>query len=102
MRECYKDTIEPPPSLPVRVTIEYMMAERVNLYWRTPSLDRPIPVGVAPFNVEKSLPDEEDITWVVRRILLNRSRVPSGMQAEHLHKRLGESKWEEVLDATYL
>ena len=61
-----------------------MTAKRVKLYRHIPPLGQPIPMGVQPFLVEESIPEEEDIAWAVRRLCLNRSDGLSGMIAEHL------------------
>ena len=72
----------PPP--PTRAAITTMKAEREALYRHVPLLGQPISVEVQPFTVEDSIPAEEDISWVVRRLCLKRSGGPPGISAEHL------------------
>ena len=76
---------------PVRVTIKHMTVDRVDLYRHIPLPGRPIPVVITPFPVEEYLPGNEDISWAVCRICLNRSRGLSGLQEEHLRTWLGEA-----------
>ena len=53
-----------------------------------------------PFLVDDSIPEDEDITWAVRRLLLNRLGGPSGIQAEHLHQWLIAAMRDDSPDAT--
>ena len=78
-----------------------MMAERVELYQHAPSSGKTIPVDVLHFTVEDSVPDDEEISWAVCRLHLNRSRGPLEMRAEHLCQRLREAMQEEEPDATH-
>ena len=93
MKGWYKDAITPyhPPT---RVTIKRTEAERVDLYQNTP-------IGVTPFHIKESVPDNEDTAWTVHRLCLNRSRGPSIMQKEHLCKWLRETTQEEEPYATH-
>ena len=87
MQGWYKYASNRPPT-PARVTIECMMADRVELHQNAPSTGRTIAMILTPFPVEESVPDDKDISWVVRRLCLNHFWGPSGMRAEHLYKWL--------------
>ena len=50
---------------------------------------------VAPFSINNSIPDEEEIEWEVRCLQYNRPRGPSGMISNHLRKWLREANKEE-------
>ena len=60
------------------------MAERVELYSYVPPLGNNILISVHPFPVDDSVPTEDEIKWVVKRIHNNQSGGPSGMRTEHL------------------
>ena len=101
MRGWYKNSVDrhPPPS---RMTLGTMTEEREELYRDVPSSGEPIPVEYPPFPflVDDSIPDDEEITWAVRRLLLNRSGRPSGMRAEHLRQWLIAATLDNSPDAT--
>ena len=71
-----------PLTTPSRVTIELIAAERVDIYCHIPSSSKTTPLGVNPFPVDDSIPENEDISWAVCRIHLNLSGVQLGMRAE--------------------
>ena len=79
-----------------------MTAEREDLYWHVPSPGELIPVGDLPFHfsVDDSILEDEDITWAVHRLLLNRLGGPSGIQAEHLCQWLIAAMRDDSPDAT--
>ena len=52
-------------------------------------------MAVAPFSINDSIPDEEEIKWEVSHMQYNCSGVPSGMRADHLRKWLKEDQKEE-------
>ena len=85
MRGWYRDALDCPPP-PARVSIATMTVERVEMFWHIPMLGHPITVGVQLFPVEKSIPEEEDIAWLVRRLLLNCSGSLPGMRVEHIYQ----------------
>ena len=68
----YKDTADRPPP-PARVAIAAMTADLVDIYWHIPPLGQPIPMGVQPFLVDESIPEDKDISWSMRRLSLNHS-----------------------------
>ena len=86
----------PPP--PDRVAISTMTPEWVKLYRNFPPPGQPISVGVQPFPVEDSTPEDEDIVWEVRRILRDRSGGLSGMRLEHLRQWLIDATWDDTPD----
>ena len=47
-------TTHPPPA---RFTIEYMTAERFELYLRFPLLGQSIPMALTPFSVDDAVPE---------------------------------------------
>ena len=101
--ECGKITpsTNPPPPTPARVTIKCMALERVGLYWHVTSLGWTVPVGVTPFHVDDSVPNNKEIAWSVQSLFLDYPGGPPGMRAEHLRKWLVEATQKESLDATY-
>ena len=101
MREWYKYAIDRLPP-PVRVDLVTMTAEREELYWHFPSPGEPIPVGGLPLSVDYGIPEDEEIAWEVRRLLLNRSVSTSGMRSEHLRRWLIAKIQDDSPDATNL
>ena len=86
----------PPPT---RVTIEWITAERVDLYRHVPPLGENISVSVDPFQVEYLVRTEDEIEWLVRRLRNNHSGGPSGMRANHIKGWMEEArKAESVAD----
>ena len=71
----------PPPA---RATLERITTERVDLYRYIPSPGENIPVTVTPVEVDDSVPTEDEIEEVVKKLRRNRSGGASGMRAEHL------------------
>ena len=64
---------------------------RVNLYSYVSSTGENILVTVAAAEVDDSVPTEDEIEDAVKKLYRNRSRGPSGMQAEHLKGWLAAS-----------
>ena len=60
IKECYKASVDCSPP-PVRVTHEWITAERVELYSYVPPLGTNIPISVQPFPVDDSVPTEDEI-----------------------------------------
>ena len=83
-------------SLPAWVTLEYITAERVDLYRHIPPPGENIPVSVEPFPVEDLVPTEDEIECAVKWIQNHRSGGPSGIRDEHLKGWLAEARKEEV------
>ena len=83
MKGWYKVAVDRAPT-PDRVTLERIMAERVDLYRHILPLGENTPVSVHPFHVDDSVPTDDKIEKAVKPLRNNRSRVPSGMRAEHL------------------
>ena len=82
----YKVTFgrSPPPA---RVTLEWITAERVELYSYVPPPGTNIPISMQPVPVDESVPTENKIEWAVTRLRNQRYGRASGMRADHL-KRL--------------
>ena len=72
-------------SLPAWVTLEYITAERVDLYRHIPPPGENIPISVDPFPVEDLVPTEDEIEGLVERLQNHCSGGPSEMWAEHLN-----------------
>ena len=73
----------PPPA---RVTLERIMAERVELYSYVPPPGTNTPISVQPFLVYDLVPTEDEIEWAVTQPRNHRSGGSSGMRAEHLKR----------------
>ena len=69
------------------------------MYRQVQPLGENIPVPIYPFQVKESVPTEDEIEWKVQKIQNNRSRGPSGMQAEHLKGWLEEARKAEAAAA---
>ena len=61
-----------------------MAAERAELCQHVPLPGYPIPVGNLPFLVDDDISEDEEITWALCRLCLNRFGGPSGIRSEHL------------------
>ena len=59
----------------------------------------PIPVGDLPLLVDYEIPEDEEISWEVRRIFLNHLEGLSVMRAEHLRQWLMNATQEDSTDA---
>ena len=66
-------------SPPNRVTLEWITAERVDLYSYVPLLGENITVSVEPFPVEDLVPTEDKIKGSVKRLCNHRSGGTSGV-----------------------
>ena len=99
MRGCYKATVDRPPP-PSRVAIATMAVERVELYWHVTPQVEPILEGELNSLLYGAIPEDEEITWAVRRILLNRLGGFSGMRSEHLRQWLIAAMRDDSSDAT--
>ena len=69
------------PDPPARATLEWITADRVDLYSYVPSPGEKIPFTVAPVEVDDSVPTEDEIEDAVKKLRMNRSGGPSGIQA---------------------
>ena len=87
----YKAVVDRAPP-PARATLEWITAERVDLYSSVPSPGTNIPVTVRPVPVNDSVPTKDEIEESVKNLQRNRSGEASGMRAEHLKGWLAESK----------
>ena len=81
----YKAVVDYDPP-PARVTLERIMAERVDLYSYVPSPGTNIPISVKPVPVDDSVPTEDEIKGAVKYLRRNRSGGPSEMRDDHLKR----------------
>ena len=98
MKGWYNAVVDRAPP-PTRVTLEQIMAERVDLYCHVQSLGDNIPISINPFKVEDLVPTEDEIDWAVRRICKNHSRGPSGMRTQHIKGWIEEARKAEAAAA---
>ena len=97
MRGWYKYVLDRPPP-PSRAALATMVAEMEELYRHVQFPGDPIPVGDIRFSLDDGIAEDEDITWAVHMLCLNRSGVPSGMQAEQLCWWLIAATWDDLPD----
>ena len=77
----------PPPA---RATLERITAERVELYSLVPSPGDNIPVNVKLYEIDDSVPTEDEIAEAVTKMRRNRSGGASRIRAEHLQGWLAD------------
>ena len=87
----YKAAFDRAPP-PARATLEWILAERADLYRYVPSPGTNIPISVNPVPVDDSVPTEDEIEGAVKHLRRNRSGGSLGMRAEHLKGWLAASK----------
>ena len=58
------------------------------------------PLSVKPFQVEDSVPTEDESEWAIRRLMNNRSGGPSGMRTDHIKMWLEEERKAEAAAET--
>ena len=87
---------DPPPA---RVTLEWIAAERVDLYSYVPTLGGDIPISVEPLPVDDSVPTEDKIEWAVKILQHHRSGGTSRMRAEHLEGWLAAARKKDKEEA---
>ena len=78
-----------------RVSLETLTAERADLYTHVTPPGRPIPIEVAPFQMDENILGEEDISEAMLRPQLHRFGGPSGMKAKQLRMWLCAKTREE-------
>ena len=76
----------------IKLTLERITAERVDLYSYVPSPGKNIHVSFNPVPVDESVPKEDNIEEAVENLRRIRSGGASGMRAEHLNGWLEASK----------
>ena len=79
----YRDADDRPPP-PAHISLETLTEEFAEPYAHVLPPGRPIPIELAPFPVDDTIPREEEIAEVVLHLQLHRDEGPSGMRAEHL------------------
>ena len=88
----YQDAVDHAPP-PTWVTLEQITADRVDL--------SNTPISVEPFQVDDSVPMEDEIQWTVKRLQNHRSGDTSRMWAKHLKGWLVVARNNEKEEAAY-
>jgi hypothetical protein len=71
-------------SKPSRDDLDKLEAEYTSLYRRGNPPGEPVPVLVAPFDVDDGVPMEGEIADTVQHMRNGKAPVPSGIRVEHL------------------
>jgi hypothetical protein len=71
---------------PSRADLEATAAEFQALYTQKTPPGDPIPICVAPFEIDDNVPDEREIADSVKLLRWGKSPGPSGIRAEHLRE----------------
>jgi hypothetical protein len=69
---------------PAHSDLERLVAEYSALYTRANPPGDPIPILVAPFDLDDEVPKEREIEDTVRRLKLDKAPGPLGIKSEHL------------------
>jgi hypothetical protein len=85
-------------SKPSRADLESTEAEFKALYTQKAPPGDPIPVCVAPFEIDNNVPDERKIADTVRLLRWGKSPGPAGIRAEHLREWLNAAERENNPD----
>ena len=85
----------PPPA---RATLERITAEQMELYRRVPPPGENIPVNVDPTNIDDSVPTEDEVEEVVKKLRRNRSGGPSGIRVENIKGGLAAARRGEMAE----
>ena len=104
MKGWYNATVDHAPP-PAWVNLGRITADRVELYLQVQPPRESISLSIEPFQMKESVSTEEEIEWVVWKLINNCSGVPSGMRADHIKGCLGEvrkveAEVEEETEAT--
>ena len=97
MQGCYIDAADRPPA-PVRISLETLTAERVELYSHALPPGQSITIEVDLFPVYDNIPGGGGIFKEILRLQLRRSGDPSGMRVKHLRMWLCVATQEEEPD----
>jgi hypothetical protein len=81
-----------------RADLEATSAEFQALYTQKTPPGDPIPICVAPFEIDDHVPDEREIADTVRLLRWGKSPGPSGTRAEHLREWLNAAERENDPD----
>ena len=65
MQGWYISAVDHSPS-PAQITLEWITAERVELYRAITPLGENTPMSVKPYRIDDSVPTEEEVDWAVR------------------------------------
>jgi hypothetical protein len=85
-------------SKPSRADLESTAAEFQEFYMQKAPLGNPIPICVAPFEIDDNVPDEREIADTVRLLRWGKSPGPSGIRVEHLREWLNAAERENNPD----
>jgi hypothetical protein len=80
--------------------LDKLEAEYTSLYRRGNPLGDPVPVLVAPFDVDDGVPMEGEIADTVQRMRNGKAPGPSGLRVEHLKEWLVLSERKQDLDGS--
>jgi hypothetical protein len=95
----YKD-VSGKGSRPSRAELELTAAEFKALYTQKTPMGDPIPLCVAPFEIDDNVPDEREIAYTVRHLKWGKSPVPSGIREEYVREWLNAAEWENNPDTS--
>jgi hypothetical protein len=87
-------------SKPSRADLEATSAEFQVLYTQKAPPGDPIPICVAPFEIDDNVPDEREIADTVRLLRWGKYPGPSGIRAEHLREWLNAAERENNPDTS--
>jgi hypothetical protein len=85
-------------SKPSRADLEATSAEFQAIYTQKTPTGDPIPIFVAPFEIDDNVPDEREIADTVRLLRWGKSPGPLGIRAEHLREWLNAAERENNPD----
>jgi hypothetical protein len=86
-------------SKPFRVDLEATSVDFQALYTQKTPPGDPIPICVAPFEIDDNVPDEREIADTLRLLRWGKSPGPSGIRAEHLREWLNAAEPENDPDS---
>ena len=88
------------PPKPARQALQQVTDERILLYTREDPTEAPLPVMVAPFDVNDDVPTEAEIAAAVDRLRNGKAPGPSKIRAEQLKRWLEDAYREKNPDPT--
>jgi hypothetical protein len=80
---------------PCRQTMERQTSEQIDLYTRRDSPGNPLPINVAPTEINNDVPSDGELRGVVGELSNGQAAGASGMRAEHVKKWLHDVQQEE-------
>ena len=88
------------PSRPSRTDLQKVTDDRIELYTQEDPPEDPIPVLVAPYDVDDDVPTEDEIATAVKRLRNGKASGPSKIRAEQLKAWLEAAQREKNPDPT--